>query len=500
MRPVRRVAVAERKFLASVKHGNIVNIYNFVNHGSEGFIVMEYVGGQTLKQIRKDRGVLPVAEAIAYIHRILSAFAYLHAQGLVYCDFKPDNVMLEGNDVKLIDMGGVRRLDDLDGDIYGTVGYSAPEAGEGPTIVSDLFTIGRTLAVLLCDIPSFGSDHRYTLPSPQEEPLFAQQESLYRFLIKATAASPDDRFQTADEMAEQLLGVLREIVTRETRSPRPSVSSVLGGDLLSFLVSNPLEPIEPDYRQLPVPILDASDRAANALMSAEAVADLEQRVNALEQVTDRFPKSPQALLRWANSLIDAGQYAEAEKILNQVGEQDPWDWRVYWYRGRSRLAAGKPKEAQAAFDQVYFDLPGELGPKLALGLAAEQARNISLAIAMYELVAKTDPSYGAAVFGLARCWCAKGDRTAAVAALEAIPQTSSLFTQARVEVARILLNADRAAPGIQELQSASTVIEAIALDSHDRHRLTQHVLETALTLLQKQSLTPTNPSPFWDNP
>ena len=107
------VAVAERKFLASVKHGNIVNIYNFVNHGTEGFIVMEYVGGQTLKQIRKDRGGLPVAEAIAYIHRILSAFAYLHAQGLVYCDFKPDNVMLEGNDVKLIDMGGVRRLDDF---------------------------------------------------------------------------------------------------------------------------------------------------------------------------------------------------------------------------------------------------------------------------------------------------------------------------------------------------------------------------------------------------
>ncbi len=63
------------------------------------------------------------------MHRILSAFAYLHSLGLVYCDFKPDNIMVEGGDVKLIDLGGVRRIDDPDGDIYGTVGYSAPEAG-----------------------------------------------------------------------------------------------------------------------------------------------------------------------------------------------------------------------------------------------------------------------------------------------------------------------------------------------------------------------------------
>ena len=92
-------AVAERQFLAAVKHPNIVGIYNFVQSGSEGFIVMEYVGGKTLKQIRQERGPLPAAEAIAYIHRILPAFGYLHRMGLVYCDFKPDYVMLEKDDV-----------------------------------------------------------------------------------------------------------------------------------------------------------------------------------------------------------------------------------------------------------------------------------------------------------------------------------------------------------------------------------------------------------------
>jgi serine/threonine-protein kinase PknG len=115
-------AVAERQFLAAVKHPNIVGIYNFVKRAAEGFIVMEYVGGSPLKDVRKQRGPLPPAEAIAYVHRVLEAFGYLHRQGLVYCDFKPDNFMLEGDppDVKLIDMGGVRRLDDLGGDVYGT--------------------------------------------------------------------------------------------------------------------------------------------------------------------------------------------------------------------------------------------------------------------------------------------------------------------------------------------------------------------------------------------
>ena len=216
------VALAERQFLAAVKHPNIVGIYNFVTHDSEGYIVMEYVGGKTLKEIRKERGTLPVAEAIAYIHRILGAFAYLHQLGLVYCDFKPDNVMLEGDDVKLIDLGGARKIDDPDGDIYGTIGYAAPEAGEGPTVVSDLFTIGRTLAVLVTNISGFSREHEYTLPSASEDPVFTKQESFYRFLLKATAGAADDRFQTAEEMAEQLLGVLREVVARETKNATSS--------------------------------------------------------------------------------------------------------------------------------------------------------------------------------------------------------------------------------------------------------------------------------------
>src|SRR6202050_1955113 len=114
-------AVAEQLFLAQVEHPNIVRIYNFVQHTSlrdgetAGYIVMEYVGGKSLKQIRLDArqggGAVPLAHALAYAIEILPALGYLHDRGLVYCDFKPDNVIQTEEQLKLIDMGGVRRFD-----------------------------------------------------------------------------------------------------------------------------------------------------------------------------------------------------------------------------------------------------------------------------------------------------------------------------------------------------------------------------------------------------
>jgi serine/threonine-protein kinase PknG len=484
------VALAERQFLAAVKHSNIVGIYNFVQMGTEGFIVMEYVGGKTLRDIRRARGPLPAGEAIAYIHRILGAFGYLHGLGMVYCDFKPENVMLEGDDVKLIDMGGVRRIDDPKGDIYGTEGYSAPEAGEGPTVASDLFTVGRTLAVLLTEMRGFTKEHRYTLPHAQDDPVFARQESLFRFLLKATAQNPDDRFVSADEMAEQLLGVLREVVSVDTGAPHPGASTLFSGDMLALIPQAGFEPVRPDFHQLPMPALDVTDQAANLVVNAAAAPDPAQRVASLKQIVDLRPKSTEARLRLANAMIDAQDFKGADLVLSALEKEDPWEWRARWYRGRLHMAQGMAKEAQHAFDQVYFDLPGELAPKLGFAMAAEQAGNFEIASHMYELVARTDPGYASACFGLARCLAAGGDRTGAIAALERIPKTSSLHTRSRVEAARALLGRSRTAPNPEELASASAAIEAIALDGIEKQRIAQMVLGAALELVRAKALPP----------
>jgi serine/threonine-protein kinase PknG len=481
-------AVAERQFLAAVKHPNIVGIYNFVQSGAEGFIVMEYVGGKTLKQIRQERGPLPVAEAIAYMHRILPSFAYLHRQGLVYCDFKPDNVMMEKDDVKLIDLGGVRRIDDPKGDIYGTQGYSAPEAGAGPTVASDLFTVGRTLAVLLTDIRGFSKEHQYTLPSPQEEPRFTQQESLYRFLLKATAQNADDRFENAEEMAEQLLGVLREVVAVESGKPRPGASVYFGADLLALDAGSHLEANLPNVAHLPTPLLDLEDPAAQAVGGAQALTEPARRVSALRFACTTFPKSREARLRLAAALSDVKEFAEAEDLLAALGKEDAWDWRVLWFEGRMRLMQSDPAAARKLFDQVYFDLPGEIAPKLALGLAAELAGDIAVARQMYDLVSRTDPGFVSSVFGLARCHAKDRDRRAAVQALERIPPASALFVRSRIEAARTLVGnfAQRdSKPSLEDLVSASAIAESLALDGMEKFTLTSQILASAVEIASK---------------
>ncbi|MFJ2741975.1 tetratricopeptide repeat protein [Streptomyces sp. NPDC087440] len=238
-------AISERRFLAEIEHSNIVRIYNFVEHldtrtGSlDGYIVMEYVGGKSLKEIaneRRDTGgkrdPLPVEQACAYGIEALEALGHLHSRNLLYCDFKVDNAIQQQDQLKLIDMGAVRRMDDDESAIYGTVGYQAPEVAElGPSVASDLYTVARTLAVLTFDFQGYTNVFVDSLPDPDNIPVFHQYESFYRLLVRATDPDPARRFSSASEMADQLTGVLREVVALQTGRPRPSLSTLFGPEL-----------------------------------------------------------------------------------------------------------------------------------------------------------------------------------------------------------------------------------------------------------------------------
>ena len=495
-------AVAERRFLASVEHPNVVRIYNFVQHGGAGYTVMEYVGGKTLKDILVERrqangrtaNPLPVEHAMAYVLGILPAFAYLHRQGLVYNDFKPDNVMLHGDDVKLIDLGAVTHLDDSTAAIYGTDGYQAPEvARHGPSIASDLYTVARCLAALVMDFRGYQTKYRHRLPEPEEQPLLAEHESLLRFLLKGTAEDPDDRFQSADEMAEQLLGVLREVVAIKEGTPRPATSSLFGADPQA-LRANPGEaPPAPDWRMLPSLKVNASDPAASFVVNVSAVIDPAQQVALLSEAreNDQVPDTAETQLGLARALIAMGRLEEAGQHLDEVAQRDPWDWRVSWYRGLALLRQGRPAEAQQTFDRVSGDLPGELAPKLAEGLAAELAGDLERAAALYQVVATTDPGFTSACFGLGRVRDAMGDRAGAVAAYRLIPETSSLYMQAQIELARTLLRRrPRSDPGVGELAQASATIEHLGLPAQERSQLSSELLEAALALIETRAARP----------
>jgi serine/threonine-protein kinase PknG len=501
-------AVAERQFLAQVEHPNIVRIYNFVQHAdrrtgeSAGYIVMEYVGGKSLKQIlqdaRRDGGSVPLAHAIAYAVEVLPALGYLHDRGLVYCDFKPDNVIQTEEQLKLIDMGGVRGVDS-EGPIYGTVGYQAPEIGtDGPSVSSDLFTVGRALAVLTFEFKGYQSNYKFTFPDAV--PLLEQQESFARLLRRATHSDPDRRFGSAGEMAEQLTGVLREVLATADGTPRPAFSTVFSPELQAVLAGGdetliPLGGAGPPsslsrppraaeiIAGMPMPQVDRADPAAGYLAtfagldSAQRAAALSGAVSGDAAVPAEVATSAETRLALARAQLDVGDYNGAGATLADLAAEDPTDWRIAWTDGLRRLAGGEEAAARGAFSAVYDELPGELAPKLALAFAAEAAGDAASAARYFKLVWTVDRSCISAAFGLARACLATGDRPGAIAALAAVPETSSYHAAAQIAAVRILVSTGMTG---DDLRQASGRLGRLPLDEARRQQLTVEILRAAL--------------------
>ncbi|MFF0474290.1 tetratricopeptide repeat protein [Streptomyces sp. NPDC004284] len=544
-------AISERRFLAEIEHSNIVRIYNFVEHldqrtGSmDGYIVMEYVGGKSLKEIANDRRTpdgrrdpLPVEQACAYGIEALEALGHLHSRNLLYCDFKVDNAIQTEDQLKLIDMGAVRRMDDDQSAIYGTVGYQAPEVAEvGPSVASDLYTVARTLAVMTFDFQGYTNVFVDSLPDPEHIEVFRTYESYYRFLVRATDPDPARRFASAQEMAEQLTGVLREVVALQSGRPRPALSTLFGtevrvtdtalfaeltedvsllgarrGRKRSGAASGPALPGSVPGRApvsgtaagtpavsgpglagvlaaldapatalaLPVPRVDTGDPNAGFLAGLAAAAPAEL-LGALQGAP---ASSPELLLRTLRAQLELDDLPAAARTLAGLEERDPDDWRVVWYRGVASLVTGDHEHAALAFDAVYDAFPGEPAPKLALGICAEVLGQLDNAAEYYRLVWATDPSFVSAAFGLARVRLAAGDRGGAVQALESVPEASIHYTAARVAAVRARLRRRPAhEPLGADLTAAAAQVSALqgfGLDPVRRERLSTEVLGTAL--------------------
>jgi serine/threonine-protein kinase PknG len=506
-------AVAERRFLAEVDYPTIVGVYNFVQHADRrtgetaGYIVMEYVGGQSLRQILLDhRRVtsesLPLPVALAYAIEVLPALGYLHNRGLVYCDFKPDNVIQTDEQLKIIDMGGVRRIDDPEGAIYGTEGYQAPEISDaGPSPASDLYTVGRALAVMTFRFSGYQTEFKHRLPDPAAVPLLAEQESFYRALRRSTDPDPDRRFESAAEMAEQLTGVLREVVAVADQQPRPAFSALFSPELRAAGVAatvldgqagarspHPAPAAAEIVAGLPVPQVDSGDPAAGYLATLSTL-DSAQRITALSEaiaggagVPPAAADSAETRLALVRELIVGGDLAGAQRVLGDLAAIDPGDWRVAWYTGLRSLAADNPAGARAAFDAVYDALAGELAPKLALAFAAEAAGDHAAAARYFQLVWTVDHAYVSAAFGLARARLQADDGPGAVAALTAVPDASTHHLAAQVAAVRIQIMArrDQTKAAADDLRAAGGRIGRLKLDGALQEQLTAEVLQAAL--------------------
>jgi serine/threonine-protein kinase PknG len=479
-------AVTERRFLVEVDHPNIVKIHDFTTYNSVGYIVMEYVGGRSLKDLALNhrgpgggRAPLPLPQVLAYAVEILPALGYLHDRDLLFCDFKPDNVIHAEEQLKLIDLGAVRRVGDQESALYGTPGYQAPElATDGPSVESDIYTIGRTLAVLSFEFTGFTSRFADKLPDASSVPLLAAEESYDRLLRRATHAKAAERFRSAADMAEQAMGVLREVLSAADGQPRPATSTQFTPERRTF-GADPATPLTGAAiaAALPIPLVDPADPGA-AFLATLSTIDPASTISALE--ANAGSGSIEVRFRLIHALVEAGSVAQAHDALTAVLKDARGDWRTHWFGGLIALATGDAPAAVRAFEHVYDALPGEIAPRLALAAANELAGDTAAATRRYERVWRADRGYPSAAFGLARMRIAAQDRNGAITVLDQVPDSSSQHVAARIGALRACVDATIGALAERDLVDASARLERLRLDTLAQARLAAEMFTAAI--------------------
>ncbi len=214
--------LTEARAIAGLDHPNIVRAYSVDNEGNRYYIVMEYVEGRDLKEIVEADGPLDFASAADSIRQACDGLAHAHDRGMIHCDIKPSNLMVNQQGVvKVLDLGLARLSDENDSNgakedrVLGTVDYLAPEqAMESHKFDhrADIYSLGCTLYFLLTSRPPFGEGtlhQRIVKHQTQEPPDIAKlrddvPDDLVRICGKMMAKDPDDRFQSAVEIGRLL--------------------------------------------------------------------------------------------------------------------------------------------------------------------------------------------------------------------------------------------------------------------------------------------------------
>ena len=276
----------EARVIARITHPNICTLLDVGEDGSAIFLVMEYVDGATLAQ-RLEDGPLPVPVALRTAVQIADALDHAHRHGVVHRDLKPSNIMLTRDSVKLLDFG-LAKLKERDeqvptdatksaltdeGIIVGTVPYMAPEQIEGHEVDArtDIFSFGVVLYEMLSGRRPFAGDSRASLMAAivaTEPPALLSLQprtpaSLDRLILRCLAKDPDDRWQTARDLAAELRWIAEAgsgTVTAApglTRRPRRAAlwgavagAVVLAAALAVTVPSMSPRPAAPEYRQV----------------------------------------------------------------------------------------------------------------------------------------------------------------------------------------------------------------------------------------------------------
>jgi len=185
-RPFYRERKQEAYTLQTLQHEAIPRIYDIEEDETACYIIEEDMGGETLKDYLVRQKCLPTSFISHYSIQLCEIIEYLHRNGILYLDVKPENIMICGDRISLIDFGGAIRKNINSGVVFGTYGYAAPEQYDGAAEErSDVYGIGCVIGVMLGE----GSKGR---------------KELYAIYERCVQKLPEKRYPNVSVLKEEL--------------------------------------------------------------------------------------------------------------------------------------------------------------------------------------------------------------------------------------------------------------------------------------------------------
>ena len=205
----------EAKSAARLNHPNIVTVYDAGEEAGNYYIAMEYIEGETIKQILNREGKLPVKAVVLIVGQVCRALDYAHKRKVVHRDIKSSNIMwTKDRQVKLMDFGLAKVLEEVKGYqtiASGTPYYMSPEQALGKEIDhrTDIYSLGVTMFEMVTgELPFKSGDavyHHIHTPPPEAKSLLPDlDDELNRIILKCMQKDPNERFQSAQELLEAL--------------------------------------------------------------------------------------------------------------------------------------------------------------------------------------------------------------------------------------------------------------------------------------------------------
>jgi serine/threonine protein kinase len=247
----------EAQSAGTLRHPNIVTIFDVDEHEGMPFIAMEYIDGETLAEVVKRKALLPIGKRIQWVEDLCSGLAYAHRQGVIHRDIKPANLMVdtEGT-LKILDFGLARRDASKFTQshvIIGTPNYMSPEQIRGQNIDtrSDIFAVGAVFYEIITYKEAFpGAVHQtmhkilHEEPDPMEVYVPNIDPSLSKILARAIVKDRDGRYADLSMMKNDLSEARTRIEAAALSGAAEAATAPMGRDA-RFNVPAPTQRVSP---------------------------------------------------------------------------------------------------------------------------------------------------------------------------------------------------------------------------------------------------------------